>query len=255
MTEHDDSSGLFSTGRRALTLGLFLAVTMNGFEALGVSAAMPRVADELRGGRLYGLAFGVFMLGQVASIPIAGAEADRRGSRRPFALGLLVFAIGLSLAAAAPSMLIFVGARALSGLGAGAITAVNLAAIGRAYPEHLRSKMFAVVSTAWVLPGAIGPGVSGWVADHASWRWVFAGLLPLIPVVAALVLPTLGRVVGAEAESPSSSANVTATALRLALATASIVGGISVGWDQDDRIQLLGNEVLHLAQLRGDIFL
>ena len=166
-----------------LTVGIVLSVTLAGFEALGVSAAMPRVASDLGGRRLYGIAIGAFMLGQLATIPVAGAMADRNRPRLAYALGLASFAGGLVLAAVAPSMVIVVVARTVAGLGAGALSAVNFATIGRAYPEAIRSRMFAVVSSAWVIPGAVGPAASGWVADHLGWRWVFAGLLPLFPVI------------------------------------------------------------------------
>ena len=61
-------------------------------------------------------------------------------------------------------MLVLVAARSVQGVGAGAIPAVAYVAIGRAYPPELQPRMFAVLSTAWVLPGLIGPAISGAVA-------------------------------------------------------------------------------------------
>ena len=247
-----DTRGVFGPGLRALTIGLFLAVTMIGFEALGVSAAMPTVAAELHGSRLYGLAFGAFMLGQLVTIPMAGAAADRRGSRTPYLIGLVTFALGLAIASAAQNMPTLVGARMIAGLGAGAVTVLNLAAIGRSYPERLRSKMFAVISTAWVVPGAIGPTIAGWVTDHSTWRWVFGGLLPLVPFVAMLVAPTLPRAasVAATSTSKSEATKVTKTALRLALATAGVVGGLSVRNPALTLVSVIGGVVLGGPALR-----
>ena len=37
-------------------------------------------------------------------------------------------------------------------------------------------------STAWVVPGIIGPSVAAVVGEVAGWRWVFLGLLPLLLV-------------------------------------------------------------------------
>ena len=45
--------------------------------------------------------------------------------------------------------------------------------------------MFATLSTAWVLPGVIGPAIAGVVAETFHWRLVFLGLLPLIAVAGA----------------------------------------------------------------------
>jgi MFS family permease len=66
--------------------------------------------------------------------------------------------------------------------------------------------MLAVLSTAWVLPGVIGPALSGLIAEHLSWRVVFLGLLPLVAIAAVLTIPALSRVApGPAAEAPTSS--------------------------------------------------
>ncbi|MGH7358974.1 MAG: MFS transporter, partial [Candidatus Rokuibacteriota bacterium] len=93
----------------------------------------------------------------------------------------------------APSMEVVVAGRAIQGFGAGVIPALAFVAIGRAFPDELRPRMFAVLSTAWVVPGLIGPGVSALIATHATWRLVFLGLLPLVLVAFFLTLPSLRR--------------------------------------------------------------
>ena len=95
-------------------------------------------------------------------------------------LGIGLFAIGLASAALAPSMEVLVAARFVQGLGAGTIQPIAYVAIGRRLPERLRPRMFATLSTAWVLPGVIGPAIAGTVGETIGWRFVFLGLLPLI---------------------------------------------------------------------------
>jgi len=107
--------------------------------------------------------------------------------------GVLVFVTGLTIGGLAPSMLVLVLARGLQGLGAGAIPAVAYATIGRSYPESLRPRVFAVLSTAWVVPGLVGPAVSALVAARFGWRAVFLGLLPLVLASGALAWPSLRR--------------------------------------------------------------
>ena len=148
---------VFDRNRRALTLGLVLTVTMVGFEALAVSTALPRIQEELRGLALYGWVSAAYLLGQLIGIPAAGLLADRRSLALPFGGGLVLFAAGLAIAGAAPAMEILVLARLLQGIGGGAIPAIAYVASGRAYPPELRPRVFAIMSTAWVLPGLIGP--------------------------------------------------------------------------------------------------
>jgi MFS family permease len=202
----DADGGLFSAGRRGLSLGLVLTITLVAFEALAVATAMPIVARELGGIELYGWVFSVFFLGDLVGIVIFGGLIDRRGLVRPLAIGLGLFALGLLIGGLAPSMPVLVGARLLQGFGAGGIAPVAYVAIGRALPATLRPRMFAVLSTAWVVPGIIGPAISGLVAQHASWRLVFLGLLPLVVFAAVLTIPAIARVApGPIATAPAAS--------------------------------------------------
>ena len=185
--------GLWSPERRTLTTGLVLTITFIASEALAVVTIMPVVVRDLGGLRLYGWVFSAFMLGNVVGIVAAGRQADRFGPARPFIGGLALFCAGLATAGLAPTMAILVTGRALQGIGAGAVPAVSYVAIGRSLPDHLRARMMAVLSTAWVLPGLAGPAVSAAVASLLGWRWVFLGLLPLVAVTGALAIPALIR--------------------------------------------------------------
>src|SRR5438309_3402515 len=53
--------------------------------------------------------------------------------------------------------------------------------------------MIAILSSAWVVPGLIGPALAGIVADLVGWRWVFLGLVPVLPLATVLVLPALKK--------------------------------------------------------------
>ena len=185
--------GLWSPRHRTLTLGLVLTITLVAFEALAVATIMPVVAGELGNSSLYGWVFTAAVLGSLIGIVVVGGLIDRTGLVRPFVGGLALFSLGLVIGGLAPSMEVLVAGRALQGLGGGAIPPIAYVAIGRALPEELRARMFATLSTAWVLPGVIGPAVSGVVAETVGWRWVFIGLLPLIVVAAAMTLPAIAR--------------------------------------------------------------
>jgi MFS family permease len=90
-------------------------------------------------------------------------------------------------------MWVFVAGRCLQGLGAGAVPAVAYVAIGRSLRETQRARMMAVLSTAWVIPGVLGPGVAAAVAHLAGWRWVFLGLIPLVAIAGPIAVPALVR--------------------------------------------------------------
>ena len=219
---HHDS--LWAPHRRALTLGLVLNITIVASEALAVSTIMPIVAKDLGGIDLYGWVFSGFFLGNLLGIVVAGILIDRGGLGRPFTIGIGLFSIGLLIGGLAPSMAVLVLGRIIQGFGAGAIPAVGYVAIGRALPERLRPQMFAFLSTAWVIPGVVGPTIAGLVAENLHWRLVFLGLLPLIAIAFALTLPAI-RAVKPAPEAAESEHRVALDARRrLPLAVVLVAG-------------------------------
>jgi MFS family permease len=221
------AAGLFAPARRALTIGLVLTVTLVAFEALAVVTILPTIKDDLGGIRLYGWVTSAFFLGTLIGIVAAGAQADRRGPAPPYMLGILLFAGGLVIGGLAPTMLVLVLARALQGIGAGAIPATAYVSIGRGYPEALRPRLFAVLSTAWVAPGLIGPAISALVATHLGWRYVFLGLLPLVLLAAALALPSLRRL-GPPAEPAATAKGASLLdAARVAVGAGMLLSGLT----------------------------
>ena len=229
--------GLWSPERRNLTFGLVLTITLVAFEALAVSTVMPIVARELGDYELYGWVFTAFMLGSLIGIVVSGGLIDRRGLGLPFGVGLGLFALGLVIGGLAPSMAVLVGARFIQGLGAGMVPPIAYVAIGRSLPEALRPKMFATLSTAWVLPGVIGPAIAGTVGDTVGWRFVFLGLLPLIGIAAAISFSAVAKIGVAASVAERSSEEASAASLRrrlplallVALGTGLFLGGLTSG--------------------------
>lgn len=185
------SGGIFGPSRRGLTAGILLSIVAFAAEGMGVVPALPTVVRDLGGMSLFGWAFSAFMLAWLLGTVVGGQLADARGPGRPMALGLCAFASGLLVASAASKMPLFLVGRSLQGAGGGAMIASAYVAIARGYPDSLRPRMFALTSSAWVLPAVLGPALSGTVVEHTSWRFVFVGVVPLIALTALVVLPPL----------------------------------------------------------------
>jgi MFS family permease len=163
------------------------------FETLAVATILPKIVTNLGGLSFYGWSFSAYMLATLVGIILAGDEADQRGPAISFIFGVVLFATGLALAGTASSMITFVISRGVQGLGAGIIASVVYVCVGRGYPEQLKPRMVAVLSSAWVIPGLIGPALAGLVADFVGWRWVFLGLVPILPLATGLVFPALRK--------------------------------------------------------------
>lgn len=198
---------IFGSKFRSLTFGIVALVLLVAFEAMAVTTAMPVAVRELNGLSLYAWGFSGFMVASLFATVVAGGIADRRGPLPPFLAGVTLFTGGLILAGLAPTMVLFLLGRAVQGLGGGAVVVALFVIVGRAYPGHLRPRVFAVISSAWVLPSIVGPLVAGTVSEHASWRWVFLGLVPLVLGPLLVMLPRLRHLPSVEPSKPQAGRN------------------------------------------------
>jgi MFS family permease len=224
--------GIWHASLGRLTLGLVLVVVATAFEALAVATILPTTTAELGGLAWYGWTFSAFMLANLVGITVGGNETDRRGPALPFVAGTLLFSGGLVVSGFAPSMPVIVLGRTSQGFGGGLLSAVAYASIARAYATELQPRMLATLSSAWVVPGLVGPGLAGVIAEQLGWRWVFLGLAPLPIFAAFLVVPALrasarGNGDGAAPETGEDGAR-TRMAVQLALGASVALGGLGL---------------------------
>ena len=243
------TADLFRPGLRGLTLGLVSTITLVALESLAIGTVMPIVADELGDLQLYGWVYTAFFLGNLLGIVLAGGALDRMPLHRPFAAGLVLFGAGLLIGGLAPSMQILVLARFIQGFGGGAVAPTAYVAIGRYLPSSLQPRMFAMLSTAWVVPGIIGPSIAALIGEIASWRWVFLGLIPLLVVSGSLAWTALRRLNAPMPEAEHEAAHATIRRLPNALLAAGGAGILVAGLTAQEPPLIVGGAVLGIALL------
>ncbi|HVY37293.1 MAG TPA: MFS transporter [Polyangia bacterium] len=117
---------------------------------------------------------------------VGGALGDRLGRRRVFSAGVVLFALASAACGAAPGIGLLIAARAVQGAGAALLVPGSLALISAAYPAERRGAAIGTWSAWSAITAAVGPVAGGWVAAHASWRWLFFFNVPVAAVVVAL---------------------------------------------------------------------
>jgi MFS family permease len=82
----------------------------------------------------------------------------------------------------------FIAARAVQGIGAGAVATLPFVLLGVVYPPEKRGRALGAASTAWAIASVAGPLLGTLIVTHVSWRWAFLINVPIAVVAAFLVI-------------------------------------------------------------------
>jgi EmrB/QacA subfamily drug resistance transporter len=171
----------------------------------------------------YALVFGGFLL-------LGGRSADLLGRRRVFVLGIVAFIIGSLLCGFAWSETSLIGARALQGLGAAAISPAALSILMTSFKEGRdRNIALGVWGAVGGFGAAAGVLLGGVLTDALSWEWIFFVNIPVGLIALALVPLLLGESRDSRVSSFDTPGAVLVTAGLSALVLA-ITQGHVWGW-------------------------
>jgi MFS family permease len=195
------------------------------------------------GGQTWALS--AMSLGLATALLPVGAIADELGRRRVLVWSTGLLALTNALAAVAPTIAIFVGARVLQGVAGGGVVAASLAAIGHAFPTG-RARTHATAAWGAALGGgiALGPVADAALAQPLGWRsgyWAHA-------IAAAALLPAALRIAESRAASRRRRdvPGIATLGAGMALLTAGLVEGRS-DWTSATTVGLLAVGALLLA--------
>jgi MFS family permease len=172
------ASASLATIFAARMLGLFLVLPVFALEA----ARYPGGGDAA----MVGLAMGIYGLTQgLLQIPF-GMASDKFGRKRVIVLGLVIFAAGSLVAAAAPTLGWLIAGRSLQG--AGAVSAAVTALLADQTRDSVRTKAMALVGASIGLMFALSLVVAPLLAARIGLHGLFALTGGLALVCIAVVL-------------------------------------------------------------------
>ena len=175
---------------RTIALIIASAMFMEQLDATILATALPTMAHDFGvTAPNMSVALTSYLLSLAIFIPASGKVADRFGSKTVFRLAIVVFGLGSVLCAQAPTLPLFVAARAFQGLGGAMMMPVGRLVLLRSVE---RRNMVSAMS--WLLVPAmigpiVGPPVGGFIVTYLDWRWIFYINLPI--AVLGIVLVTL----------------------------------------------------------------
>jgi MFS family permease len=121
-----------------------------------------------------------FLLTSTAFQPMFGRISDTFGRKIPFVFSLASFLLGTLWCALAQSILQFILARAICGVGAAGALTMGTIIISDLVPLEARGGYLSFLNLASGVGSSLGAAMGGFLAETLGWRWEFGIQLPAI---------------------------------------------------------------------------
>jgi EmrB/QacA subfamily drug resistance transporter len=191
------SSALISPQRRnVIFVAVLLGMLLAALDQTIVATALPTVVSDLGGAGHQSWVVTSYLLASTIATAIVGKLGDLFSRKSVFQAAVVFFLVGSVLCGLATSMSMLVAARALQGIGGGALMVTATAVIGEVIPLRDRGRYQGALGAVFGVTTVIGPLLGGFFTDHLSWRWAFWINVPVAIVVflvAAVAIPALAR--------------------------------------------------------------
>src|SRR3984885_1817592 len=174
--------------REILTIisGLALAMFLSALNQTIVATALPTIGRAFDDYENLSWVVIAYLLTSTVVAPLYGKLSDIYGRRGMMLVALGIFMAGSAACAAAPSMLMLILGRGLQGIGGGGIVPLTQSIIADAVPPRERGYYQAYTGSVWIVAGAAGPVLGGFIAEHWHWSVIFWLNVPLGLAAAAL---------------------------------------------------------------------
>ena len=159
--------------------GILMAVFLASLDQTVVGTAIPRIVTDLGGFDRFTWITTAYIVASITFVPIVGRLSDLYGRKAFFIGGILLFLVGSVLAGASQTMNQLIAARAVQGVGGGAMMALAFTTVADLFAPRDRGKYTGYVAAVYGFSSLIGPVLGGLITDNLSWHWIFYINVPL----------------------------------------------------------------------------
>ncbi|WP_394788159.1 MFS transporter [Rhodoferax sp.] len=184
----------FQTREWLALVAILLGVSLSALDTAIANTALPAIAADLHAPAATSIwVINAYQLAVVATLLPFAALGDLLGPRRIFIGGLAFFTVASAACAFADTLPLLAVARAIQGIGAGALMSVNIALIRLLYSAARLGRGVGLNALVVGVGFTLGPAVASLVLSVASWPWLFAINVPLGLIGLAFAVPALPR--------------------------------------------------------------
>lgn len=158
-----------------LVTSMFMTLFLPALDQTIVSTALPNIMSSLGAASSnsgYTWVGSAYALAQAVVMPFFGQASEVFGRKWTFLTAISIFMVGSGLCGASQNVAMLIASRAVQGTGAGGITGLVIILIGDLVSTRKRGKYQGFIGATWAVASALGPVLSGVLAQHVSWRWV-----------------------------------------------------------------------------------
>jgi len=201
---------------RIVPLIIAVALFMENMDSTVIATSLPAIAADIGTNPLaLKLAVTSYLFSLAVFIPASGWTADRFGARTVFRAAIAVFIIGSIGCAMSGSLLDFVIARIVQGMGGAMMTPVGRVVLVRTIAKRDLLNAMAWVTMPALIGPVIGPPVGGFITTYASWHWIFIINVP-IGIIGILLATRFIPEVRAEKHEPFDTVGMVLAGLGIA---------------------------------------
>ncbi len=122
---------------------------------------------------------------------LVGPVSDRIGRRPCILAGIVLFALGSAMGAAAPEIGMLLAARIVQAIGGGTCFALARAVVKDSASKDQAASLIGYIATAMVVAPMVAPLIGGFLDARFGWRSIFVAMLVLSGAVAVAAWPLL----------------------------------------------------------------
>jgi len=215
-------------------LALLVAGTffMENLDGTIIQTAAPAMARDLGVNAVdINIAMTAYLLTLAIGVPVSGWLADRFGTRRIFALAIVIFTVASALCALSSSLPMLVAMRVLQGVGGAMMVPVGRLAVLRSVQKRDLLDAMAYLTWPALLAPVLAPVIGGVLSDTVGWQWIFLVNIPIgvvAFVVALRVVPAVDPI--SDRRLDWAGFVLVGVALAALVLGMELIGGSSTNW-------------------------